>query len=87
MHNLTAEVRARYEFYNDSKKTVAVELTGQYLSGEVGSYSSFLSFTDEGQMVFTHDRFTIWQNSAQNPYTAFMTPVEETLHIALRKKH
>ena len=32
-----------------------------------------------------NDNYTIWQNSAKNPYTALMVPVEETLHIALRE--
>jgi len=36
--------------------------------------------------MFKFDRkgYTIWQNSAANPYTALMVPVEETLHISLR---
>ena len=85
VHNLASEVHAKYEFRNTSKKAVAIELSGQYLSGEVGSYSSYLSFNEDGEVFFTRDRFTIWQNSAQNPYTALMAPVEETFHIALRK--
>lgn len=85
VHNLASEIRAKYEFRNASDQTVAIELSGRYLSGEVGSYSSFLSFDDNGEVVFTRDQFTIWQNSAQNPYTALMTPVEETLHITLRE--
>ena len=34
--------------------------------------------------MFKRKNYTIWQNSAENPYTALMAPVEETFHIALR---
>ncbi len=85
VHNLSSEIRAEYEFQNETNQAVAVELSGSYFVGEVGSYSSFLSVDDNGNIDFARDRYTIWQNSAQNPYTALMTPVEETLHIAMRE--
>lgn len=85
VHNLASEVRAKYEFQNAYEQTVSIELTSHQLSGEVGSYSSYLSFDATGNVVFTRNQYTVWQNSAKNPYTALMTPVEETLHIVLRE--
>jgi hypothetical protein len=84
VHDLSTEFRARYEFQSASDRKVAIELSGRYLNGEVGSYSSFLQFDAAGNVSFTHDRYTIWQDNAKNPYTALMTPVEETLHALLR---
>jgi hypothetical protein len=84
VHDLALDYRARYEFSNTSKKAVGIELTGQYDTGEVGSYTSELSFDDNGDIIFIHNTYTVWQNNAQNPYTVLMTPVEETLHYLLR---
>ena len=83
--DLAEEYHATYEFSNTSDETVAIELSGQYDTGEVGSYSSLLTMDEDGQIRFIHDTYTIWQNSAQNPYTVLMTPVEETLHFLLRQ--
>ncbi len=85
VHDLTLEYRARYEFTNTSDKSVAIELSGQYATGEVGSYSSELVFDDKGKVHFIHDHYTVWQDNAKNAYTVLMTPVEETLHILLRQ--
>jgi hypothetical protein len=54
-------------------------------STEVGAYSTDLYIKQDGSFEFVNDNYTIWQNSAQNPYTALMVPVEETLHIVLRE--
>jgi hypothetical protein len=40
---------------------------------------------DNGTIEFLKDKYTIWQNSAANPFTALMVPAEETLHITLRE--
>jgi len=85
VHNLGKEYVATYVFSNKDHKEVAVELTGQIFLGEVGSYSSYISLNENGSFEFTRDHYTIWQNSAKNPYTALITPVEETLHILLRQ--
>jgi len=85
VHNLGKEYVATYIFSNKDHKEVAVELTGQIFLGEVGSYSSYISLNENGSFEFTRDHYTIWQNSAKNPYTALITPVEETLHILLRQ--
>lgn len=85
VHNLGKEYVATYVFSNKDHKEVAVKLTGQVFLGEVGSYSSYISLNENGSFEFTRDHYTIWQNSAKNPYTALITPVEETLHILLRQ--
>ncbi len=84
VHDLAREYNARYAFEGSSGRQVAIELTGRLPVGEVGAYSSFLHMAPDGSISFTRDRVTIWQNNAANPYTALMTPVEETLHILLR---
>jgi hypothetical protein len=84
VRDLTTEFRARYEFQSEPDRKVAIDLSGRYLNGEVGSYASFLQLDTAGNVFFTHDTYTIWQDNAKNPYTALMTPVEETLHALLR---
>ena len=66
-------------------KKLRSDLNGRIILGEVGSCSSFITFMDNGGFKFTRNNFTVWQNSAENPYTALMTPVEKTLHILLRE--
>lgn len=85
VRDLVTEYQATYEFSNTSDEKVVINLSGQVASGEVGSYSSSLTLDDKGGVHFIRDSHTIWQNSAKNPYTVLMTPVEETLHILLRE--
>ena len=85
VHNLGKEYVATYVFSNKDQKEIAIELSGKIFLGEVGSYSSYISVNKNGFFEFTRDHYTIWQNSAKNPYTALITPVEETLHIVLRQ--
>ena len=85
VHNLGKEYVATYVFSNKDQKEIAIELTGKIFLAEVGSYSSYISLKENGSFEFTRDHYTIWQNSAKNPYTALITPVEETLHIVLRQ--
>ena len=84
VHNLAKEYVATYVFSNSEQKQIAIELTGKVLLNEVGSFSSYIYMDEKGSFESTRDRYTIWQNNAENPYTALMTPIEETLHIALR---
>jgi hypothetical protein len=65
-------------------KAVKIELEGKLYSGDVGAYTSTLIMNENGTIEFLKDKYTIWQNSATNPYTALMVPAEETLHITLR---
>ena len=85
VHNLAKEYVARYVFSNQEHKQILVGLRGTVFSGEIGSFSSYLYIKEDGTIKFIHDRHTIWQNNARNPYTALMTPIEETLHIVLRE--
>jgi hypothetical protein len=85
VHNLAKEYVARYAFTNNEHKKVVIELRGTVFSGKVGSYTTNIFMDEKGEFRFMRDDYTIWQNSARNPYTVLMVPVEETLHIALRE--
>ena len=85
VHNLAKEYVARYAFINRKRKKVVIELRGTVFSGKVGSYTTNIFMDENGEFRFIRDDYTIWQNSARNPYTVLMVPVEETLHIALRE--
>ena len=84
VHNLAKEFVATYIFSKEDDKKVKIELAGKLFSGVLGSYTSYVSVQNDGSFEFEKAKYTIWQNSAQNPYTALAIPVEETLHIGLR---
>jgi hypothetical protein len=84
VHNLAKEYVGTYIFSNQTDKKVKIELKGKLYSGDVGAYNSTLIIDKNGTIEFLKDKYTIWQNSATNPYTALMVPAEETLHITLR---
>ncbi|MDH3723063.1 MAG: hypothetical protein OET57_11715 [Desulfobacteraceae bacterium] len=84
VHNLAKEYVGTYIFSNQTDKKVKIELEGKLYSGDVGAYTSTLIMNENGTIEFIKDKYTIWQNSADNPFTALMVPAEETLHIALR---
>jgi hypothetical protein len=84
VHNLAKEYVGTYIFSNQTDKKVKIELKGTLYSGDVGSYTSTLVMNENGTIEFLKEKYTIWQNSATNPYTALMAPAEETLHITLR---
>jgi hypothetical protein len=85
VHNLAKEFVTKYIFSNKRRKKVKIDLRGIVFLGTVGSYTTKVYVGDNGKLEFRRDNYTIWQNSAKNPYTALMVPVEETLHIALRE--
>ena len=85
VHNLAKEYVGTYIFSNQIGKKVKIELKGQLYSGDVGAYTSTLMMTEGGTVEFHKNKYTIWQNSAENPFTALMVPAEETLHIAFRE--
>lgn len=85
VHNIAKEFTARYIFSNKGHKKVRIDLRGIVFVGEVGSYTTKISLQGNGKVEFIRDTYSIWQNSAKNPYTALTVPVEETLHIGLRK--
>jgi hypothetical protein len=84
VHNLAKEYVGTYIFSNQTDKKVKIELKGKLYSGDVGAYNSTLIMNKTGTIEFLKDKYTIWQNSATNPYTALKVPAEETLHITLR---
>jgi hypothetical protein len=84
VHNLAKEYIGTYIFSNQTDKKVKIELKGKLYSGDVGAYTSTLIMNENGSIGFLEDKYTIWQDSAANPYTALMVPAEETLHITLR---
>jgi hypothetical protein len=85
VHNLAEEVMGTYVFSNPDRKSVKVDLSRKTFLGEVGSYTTNISLQGKGEPEFTWDRFTIWQTTARNPFAVLCVPVEETLHIAVRK--
>ena len=86
VHNLAREYVGTYAFFNENhEKEVKISMRGRKYIGEIGSYSSTLEIQEDGSVKFTHNRYTIWQNSAELPYNALTVPIEETLHIALRR--
>ena len=85
VHNLAKESIAEYIFSNAKNKKVRIQLKGMKFIGQVGGVTTTIYPEKDGGFKFEQDPFTIWQNSAKNPYTALMVPVEETLHILLRE--
>jgi len=84
--DLLREYEARYQFSGTSQKRIEIDLSGRIPVNEVGSYASYLHYSEKtGSWEFTHDRRTVWKCTSSNPYTVLMTPLEETLHIALRE--
>ncbi len=72
-------------FSGITEKRIEIGLSGRTSINEVGSYSSYLQYTGENAgWRFSRSHRTIWKRVAKNPYTVLMTPLEETLHIALR---
>jgi hypothetical protein len=85
VHNIVEESSATYVFSNPAGKKIQIELSSRAFSGTVGSYTTHIFIRKNGEFEFKRNKYTLWQNSAENPYTALMVPAEETLHIALRK--
>ena len=85
VHNLAKEYIGTYSFFTENrKKKVNLSLSGTVFTGEIGSFSSMLYIKKNGRPEFVHNRFTIWQNSANLAFNALILPIEETLHIILR---
>jgi hypothetical protein len=86
VQDLAREYVARYLFSGNTEKRIKVDLSGRTTIDEVGSYTSYIHYSEEnGGWRFLHDRQTVWKSVSANPYTVLMTPLEETLHIALRE--
>ncbi|AOY57755.1 MULTISPECIES: hypothetical protein [Desulfococcus] len=86
VQDLAREYIARYQFSGNDRKRIEISLSGRMTVNEVGSYASNLQYSEETHdWEFVRDRHTVWKSVSANPYTVLMTPLEETLHIALRK--
>ncbi|MCJ7806889.1 MAG: hypothetical protein MUP57_05010 [Clostridia bacterium] len=84
VHNLAKEFQATNVFTSQKEKKAEIKLNGKIFIGTIGSYASQVEFLENGKVKFTRNTYSIWQNSADNPYTALMTPAEEALHALLR---
>lgn len=85
VHNLVEEVVGTYVFSNPVQESLMIEISRKTFLGEVGSYSTNIRFSPDGEPEFLWNRFTIWQTTAKNPFAVLCVPAEETLHIALRE--
>jgi hypothetical protein len=86
VHNIADEYIEEYLFFdqeNDRTK-VKIKLSNREFDGKVGSYTSKLKIGEGNHFEFIRENFTVWQNSAQDPYNVLIVPIEETLHIILR---
>jgi hypothetical protein len=84
VNNVAKEFETNFIFSNEEQKELKIDLGGKIFLDELGSYTSNISVGKDGTCDFAHDGYTLWRDSAKNPYTALMVPIEETLHIALR---
>ena len=86
VQDLAREYIASYLFSGNTDKKIKVDLSGRTTINEVGSYTSYIHYSEEkGGWQFLRDRQTVWKSVSANPYTVLMTPLEETLHIVLRE--
>jgi hypothetical protein len=86
VHNIADEYIEEYLFFdqeNDDTQ-IKIKLSNREFDGKIGSYTSKLKIGANNQFEFIREKFTLWQNSAQNPYNVLIVPIEETLHIILR---
>lgn len=87
VHNIADVYTEEYAFFDtrDREHEVRITLDNRRYRGEIGSYSSFLRIGEGNEFAFEHNRYTLWRNSADDPLNVFIAPIEETLHIALRR--
>jgi len=87
VHNIADVYTEEYAFFDtrDRGREVRITLDNRVYLGEIGSYSSFLRIGEGNEFAFEHNRYTLWRNSADDPLNVFIAPIEETLHIALRR--
>jgi hypothetical protein len=87
VHNIADVYTEEYIFFDHCKqeRKISIKLDNRSYLGEIGSYSSYLIIEGEQRYTFERNPYTLWRNSAENPLNVFVAPVEETLHIALRK--
>ncbi len=86
VHNLAEENIGTYIGSEAGHKAVKITLRQKTFPGDIGAFTSDLYLRSDGQLDFQPANFTLWQTSAENPYTLLTVPVEETVHIALREQ-
>jgi hypothetical protein len=86
VHNIADEYIEAYLFFDqaDDRTKIKIQLSNRVFTGRIGSYTSRLTFDAQREIQFIHEPYTLWQNNARDPINALVSPVEETLHIALR---
>ena len=87
VHNI-ADVYTEEYIFSAAAETgtrIKIKLSNRSYIGEVGSYSSYLVIGEDQQYDFDRNAYTLWRNSAEDPLNVLIAPVEETLHIALRR--
>lgn len=86
VHNLVDEYVEEYLFYNkdDDQRKIKIKLSNRMFDSKIGSVTSFLKIEADNQFEFVREPYTLWQNSAINPFNVLIVPIEETLHILVR---
>lgn len=84
VHNVAEEYVEEYIFFTETDKRAKVRLSQKNFTGKTGTYASDLHIGPEGDVGFIRRNYTIWQNSADNPFDVAIVPVEETIHVLLR---
>jgi hypothetical protein len=87
VHNIADVYTEEYIFSAAAEKGphIKIKLSNRSYTGEVGSYSSYLVIGEDQQYDFVRNPYTLWRNSADDPLNVLIAPIEETLHIALRR--
>lgn len=87
VHNIADEYIEEYQFFSadDHSQAIEIKLRNLEFSGHIGSYQSDIVIGANGEFKFIHSNYTLWQNNAKDPLNVLVAPVEETLHIALRR--
>ena len=87
VHNIADVYTEEYIFSAaaEAGPQIKIKLSNRSYTGEVGSYSSYLVIGEDRQYDFVRNPYTLWRNSADDPLNVLIAPIEETLHIALRR--
>ena len=87
VHNIADVYTEEYAFFDPENmdRSVRIKLDNRVYLGEIGSYASYLVINEGPRYSFERNPYTLWRNSAENPLNVFIAPIEETLHIALRR--
>ena len=86
VHNLVDEYVEEYLFFNkdDDQNKIKIRLSNRMFDNKIGSVASLLKIEADNQFEFVREPYTLWQNSARNPFNVLIVPVEETLHLLVR---